>query len=264
MELPTIDFAACEGHAQIAGWTEERRVRFLSRLAECGNVRASAAGCGLSPQSAYKLRRRDTLFARAWRAAVLLARDHSAQVLADRALDGVEEPIFYRGEQVGVRRRYDARLLLAHMARLDRLAEDAAAADNAAGDANGDADRFDELLALIAGEAPPEAMAGEDPYLPRTLEQHAAEAGFEAREARRAELPSERSRAGQDARAAAIEAAVEAACIAAECEWSAWFDRACVAVDRCDARALSFRARTVSTASTAGLAAAEVMRPGLG
>ncbi|QPC97764.1 hypothetical protein [Qipengyuania soli] len=44
-------------------------------------------------------------------------------MLADRALNGVEEAVFYHGEEVARRRRYDSRLLLAHLARLDRMAE---------------------------------------------------------------------------------------------------------------------------------------------
>jgi hypothetical protein len=118
-------------HQPDGGWSEARRCKFLALLAESGNVRAAALACGLSPQSAYKLRRREPGFARAWLAAILLARDHAEQVLADRALLGVEEPVFYRGEQVGVRRRYDTRLLLAHMARLDALADESAMADAA-------------------------------------------------------------------------------------------------------------------------------------
>src|SRR6187431_302171 len=48
-----------------------------------------------------------------------------------RAIEGIEEEVRYRGEVVGTRRRYDTRLLLAHMARLDKLAEDEHAADDA-------------------------------------------------------------------------------------------------------------------------------------
>lgn len=42
-------------------------------------------------------------------------------MLADRALNGVKENVFYHLEEVARRRRYDSRLLLAHLARLDRL-----------------------------------------------------------------------------------------------------------------------------------------------
>ena len=128
------------------GWTPARKARFLDHLSWSGNVRAACVAVGLSHEAAYKLRRRDALFARAWAAALVLARGHAEQVLADRALNGVTEPIFYRGEQVGARLRFDARLLLAHLGRLDRLAEQAEAPAHAA--------RFDELVAVIAGACP--------------------------------------------------------------------------------------------------------------
>jgi hypothetical protein len=52
-------------------------------------------------------------------------------------------------ELAGTRRRFDNRLLLAHLARLDRCVEDDAAVREAA--------RFDELVALVAGAELPEA-----------------------------------------------------------------------------------------------------------
>ena len=126
------------------GWTPERRMRFLDHLAGGGNVRAACVRVGMSRDTAYRLKRRDPLFARIWDAALLLAREVSADVLANRALDGIEEQVWYRGEWVGTRRKYDTRLLLAHLARLDKQAEELS-------QANADAARFDELLALVAG-----------------------------------------------------------------------------------------------------------------
>ncbi|MFK4872257.1 hypothetical protein [Novosphingobium sp. ZW T3_23] len=127
-------------------------MRFLHYLSDKGDVRAAAARVGMSRQSAYLVRRRDRAFALGWEAALGLARRHVEEVLATRALDGVEEPVFYHGEQVAVRRRYDARLLMAHLARLDRAAEGAA---GAAGDPG---ERFDEVLAVVGGEAPVELV----------------------------------------------------------------------------------------------------------
>jgi hypothetical protein len=105
----------------VSGWTPESRARFLDHLAGKGNVRAACKRVGLSREAAYRLRRRDPLFARGWAAALVKAHDACVEVLAERAIDGVEEPVFYRGEQVGMRRKYDSRLLLAHLARLDKL-----------------------------------------------------------------------------------------------------------------------------------------------
>jgi hypothetical protein len=238
MEMLPIEAADAHDLGNPSGWTPDRRTRFLSLLAESGDVRASALACGLSPQSVYKLRRRDGLFARAWLAALLLARDHSEQVMASRALDGVEEPIFYQGELVGTRRRYDNRLLLAHMARLDRLADDAEAEE--------DAGRFDELLALVAGERAPGDMAGDDLHLPLGEDDFADRRCRAAHRAKDAELPRARGKKAQEQRRTLVEAAGKAAAAYAARDWQAWFGRACATVDRLDA----LRARTVSTVST--------------
>ncbi len=210
------------------GWTPEARVRFLEHLASKGNVRAACARVGLSAEAAYRLRRRDPLFARGWAAATVMARAASEDTLATRALDGVEEPVFYRGEQVGVRQRYDTRLLLAHLARLDRMVEQGGAAVQ-------DAGRFDELLALIAGEAFPEDLAGRDAALPVARE----EWGREAAEARLSGEPSDGRDDAHDAAYAEEQAeeqalwdAAEAARWDAEAHWDAWFAHACQAVDR--------------------------------
>lgn len=169
MSLPieTVE-APAPAPAPAHGWTSERKALFLDRLSMQGNARAACRAVGLSPEGAYKLRRRDALFARAWAAAVVLGRDASIEALSERAVEGVEEAIYYRGELVGTRRRYDSRLLLAHLARLDRLADEKAAGK--------DAGRFDELLACIAGE-------GEElpPTRSACIEQAAAAAADEER-----------------------------------------------------------------------------------
>ena len=128
------------------GWSDARKVAFLHHLADRGDVRAACAQVGMSRTSAYLLRRRDAVFAQGWSAALLLARTHAEEVLATRAIDGVDEAVWFRGELVGRRRRYDSRLLLAHLARLDRLAEQHHVSEQAG--------RFDEVLALLSGEAP--------------------------------------------------------------------------------------------------------------
>ncbi|GEN99036.1 hypothetical protein NSE01_08690 [Novosphingobium sediminis] len=128
-------------------FTAERRVRFLHLLAGTGNVRRACHAVGVSAQSAYVHKRRDPGFAAGWDAALILARDAAEEVLAERALHGVSETIFYRGEAVGSRTRFDARLLLAHLARLDRHHEQA---EGAAGIAA----RFDEYLAELHEGAP--------------------------------------------------------------------------------------------------------------
>lgn len=153
-----------DGFVSHHGWDAVRKVRFLDRLSEKGDVRAAAAFVGMSRQSAYVLRRRDGVFASGWAAAMVLARRHAEEVLATRALDGIEEAVWFRGELVGTRRKFDARLLLAHLERLDRQASETA---------SDLAERFDELLALVAGAVPdpllichPDAPGDPDPVLP--------------------------------------------------------------------------------------------------
>ncbi len=138
------DIAEPLAHTPARGWTPELKARFLDRLASHGNARAACRNVGLSAEAAYRLRRRDMLFARGWAAALVLARENGQQVLGERAIEGVEEQIYYRGELVGTRRRFDSRLLLAHLARLDKLANDRATDE--------DAGQFDALLACVIEE----------------------------------------------------------------------------------------------------------------
>ncbi|MEE4453824.1 hypothetical protein [Novosphingobium resinovorum] len=103
--------------APLHAWDASRKVRFLDHLSRKGDVRSACARVGMSRTSAYVLRRRDAVFAQGWRAALVLARAHVEEVLATRALDGVEEAVWFRGELVGTRRRYDTRLLLGNCSR---------------------------------------------------------------------------------------------------------------------------------------------------
>ena len=131
-------------------WTEfgrERQVAFLEALATSGSVRSAARACDVSSQTAYRARRADPAFRLAWSGALLAARVHAEATLEARAIDGVEEEVLYHGEVVATRRRYDSRLLLAHLARLDKLTEDART--------NAFAEDFEAALGrFAAGEEP--------------------------------------------------------------------------------------------------------------
>ena len=108
-------------------FTRARQVEFLHALADCGAVRAASSAVGISYRTVYRERRASPGFRRAWDAALISARALHQDVLATRAIDGVEEVVWFRGEEVGRRVRYSDRLLLAHLARLDKLTEDARA-----------------------------------------------------------------------------------------------------------------------------------------
>jgi hypothetical protein len=148
-----IDAPPADATPADACFDRERQVAFLEALAEGGAVRRAAARAGVSHMTAYRARRASAPFRRAWDAALLAARALAEDVLATRAIDGVEEEVWYHGEVIATRRRYDARLLLAHLARLDRLCADART-EAFAGD-------FDAALARFAqGEEAVPDMAG--------------------------------------------------------------------------------------------------------
>lgn len=139
-------------------FTRDRQARFLETLSLGGNIRSAARHVGISPMTAYRWRRACAQFARGWDAALVVARAHAEEVLADRALNGVEETVFYHGEEVATRRRYDSRLLLAHLARLDAKAQDRNIAD-AAQDFEAVLEHFGRHGTLAA----PDAGQGGDP-----------------------------------------------------------------------------------------------------
>jgi hypothetical protein len=211
------------------GWTPERKALFLETLAATGNVRAACKRVGLSREAAYRLRRREALFMRGWDAALLRARDATADILGDRAIDGIEEDVWFRGELVGTRRRYDNRLLLAHMARLDKLVEQQASF--------GEAQRFDEILACIAEVPVPEALECEEGELPPDRHEHINEAAAEAEQRvneKWAGTGNEHGELEDDEYAAYTaerDGEIERARLEAAAEWDEWHARACDAVD---------------------------------
>lgn len=118
---------SADGHFTV--FTGDRQSAFLENLQLFGNVRNACKAACVSAQTAYRARRNSRGFRLAWDAALLAARGHAEATLADRAINGIEEVVFYHGEEVGRRRRHDSRLLLAHLARLDRLEERAEIAE---------------------------------------------------------------------------------------------------------------------------------------
>jgi hypothetical protein len=209
------------------GWTDERRARFLDSLAARGNVRLACRRVHLSPEAAYRLKRRDPGFARAWEAALVLAYDCGLDTLADRAIDGVEEAVWHHGEQVGTRRKYDSRLLLAHLARLAKASENKAA--------RADAARFDELVACVTGEPAWDDLLDQDDdaLLPLDRERASVRAGIWAEELASPTATGE-DEADPEAEAGEPEDAIRAyrdGRAAGEALWDSWYDHACCYVD---------------------------------
>ena len=97
------------------GWTEEKQRRFIEVLADTGQVSQAAKTVGMSRENAYRLRRspHGAAFARAWDAAREQAGAFIEDVAFERALEGVEHPVFDDcGQVVATRRVYNDRLLM--------------------------------------------------------------------------------------------------------------------------------------------------------
>ncbi|WP_267389468.1 hypothetical protein [Sphingomonas sp. GC_Shp_3] len=111
---PVPEFEPVPRKARYDGWTPERQRAFIDALAELGSVKAAAKRINMSAEGAYYLRRQPG--AESFRAAWTAALDHGVQRLADiaidRATEGVADPVFWRGEIVGEKRKYSDRLLM--------------------------------------------------------------------------------------------------------------------------------------------------------
>lgn len=88
-----------------------KQAAFLAAYAEVGNV-TRAAELAKVPRSMHYEWMKDPEYAEAFQAAEQQACDRLEQEARRRALEGVEEPVFHRGEQCGVVRKYSDTLLI--------------------------------------------------------------------------------------------------------------------------------------------------------
>ncbi len=97
------------------GFTPVKRRKFLKVLAKTGCVSDGARVAGISTVTVDRWRRRDAVFSQACEAALQIASSHIETLAWERAVTGIEEPIWNYGKQVGTRiKRSDSvfRLLL--------------------------------------------------------------------------------------------------------------------------------------------------------
>lgn len=140
------------------GWTPDCRRAFLSALAEGHTVTDACRTVGLSPSSAYQLRNRadGADFAIGWDAASLIARTALSDALLVRAVHGQTESVTRPDGTMVERHRFDNRLGVSMLRRLDRLAESDSPVTQAA---RLIAQDFEAYLDLIGGGRGP-AHAG--------------------------------------------------------------------------------------------------------
>lgn len=96
------------------GWKPEVQRAFIEALAETGSVASACRRVNRADHGAYLLRRHPEAeeFRAAWEAALALGVQRLEDVAMERALNGVEVPVYHFGEIVGTRRVYNDRLLM--------------------------------------------------------------------------------------------------------------------------------------------------------
>ena len=142
--------------ARSDGWTPFARRLFLQVVAETGRVSTACQYAGLSKQSAYALRARDPIFAAGWGAACELARMPLADALYEQALDGLTDTITRDDGRTVTRHRFDSRLSIAVLNRLDRRCDrDADRGSNHAGAVG----RWDDFTSAIGRDDQDAALA---------------------------------------------------------------------------------------------------------
>lgn len=96
------------------GWKPEVQLAFIEALADSGSVKAACRAVGRADHGAYQLRRhpQGAEFAAAWDAALAHGIRRIEDVAMDRALNGVEVPVYSYGKLVGTRIVYNDRLLM--------------------------------------------------------------------------------------------------------------------------------------------------------
>jgi hypothetical protein len=88
-------------------WTDA----FLAHLAETGILSDAAAAAGVDRSNVWRRRQEDAEFAQAVEQALDMAADKLEAEARRRALEGVEEPVYQGGQQVGTRTVYSDSLL---------------------------------------------------------------------------------------------------------------------------------------------------------
>ena len=92
--------------------TPEKRAKFLSILAECGNVTRAAEESECGRIMLYKIKSQDEEFSAAWEEAAEIGAKRLEDEARRRAVEGWQEPVWYQGDQVGTVRKYSDTLLI--------------------------------------------------------------------------------------------------------------------------------------------------------
>ena len=128
------------------GWSPFLRKLFLQVIAEGGTISAACEYTGMSRSSAYSLEARDRVFAAGLAAAAYFARNPLADDFYEKAKNGITETVSRSDGATITRHRFDSRLSIAVLNRLDKRcdrAEERGSVHMAA------VRNWDEFLALV-------------------------------------------------------------------------------------------------------------------
>lgn len=92
--------------------TKDQQQQFLTALAMTGIVSDAAKAAGINRSTAYRYRAQHKSFAEDWDHAKDDATDRLAGVAIQRAVNGIEEVRYFKGEPIGSVRRYSDQLLM--------------------------------------------------------------------------------------------------------------------------------------------------------
>lgn len=91
---------------------QQKKKSFLAAFAEVGNITRAAELAGISRQAHYEWMRDDPDYPALFKEADQQACDRLEQEARRRAVQGVDEPVFYRGDECGTVRKYSDTLLI--------------------------------------------------------------------------------------------------------------------------------------------------------
>jgi hypothetical protein len=115
------DFTPARLRPRRDGWSAQRQRVFIEALAESGCVSDACVAAGVTPRSAYRLRRHPTAkgFTEAWDRALMIATGRLVSIAFDRAIKGTIRELWKDGECVGEVRAPSDKLLMFLLSKLD-------------------------------------------------------------------------------------------------------------------------------------------------
>lgn len=141
--------------------SDKVREKFYAALVETGNISAAAKEIGLSRAACYRYRENNETFREEWEEAYETFLDNAEATLASRGINGVREPVYYKGKPCGFITKYsDSNLqrLLAARRKEYRLQQDVTFHG-----LEGLADRMARANARLEGVRKPQELPPPDP-----------------------------------------------------------------------------------------------------